>query len=184
MQVFMYLPRIPYILSTILGVLCCCGYIIISCCNFVRCVYPNLSMMTSSNGNGNIFCVTGQLFGEFTGQLRGALMFSMICARIKVWVSNREAGDLRRHRAHFDVIVMSTLFHSGNRKIEPLIGYYAGVISFLSRRWNSFRCLGARLQFVNCVSNGNTAVLHLIDDLRMLICPCMKASCIHTCMKL
>ena len=36
------------------------------------------------------------------GQWRGAL----ICARINGWVNNREAGDLRRHRAHYDVIVM------------------------------------------------------------------------------
>ena len=40
------------------------------------------------------------------GQWRGALMFSLICARINGWVKNREAGDLRRHRAHYDVIVM------------------------------------------------------------------------------
>ena len=36
------------------------------------------------------------------GQWRGALMFSLICA----WINNREAGDLRHHRAHYDVIVM------------------------------------------------------------------------------
>ena len=29
------------------------------------------------------------------GQWRGALMFSLICARISGWVQNREAGDLR-----------------------------------------------------------------------------------------
>ena len=40
------------------------------------------------------------------GQWRGALMFTLICARINGWVNNREAGDLRRHRAHYDVIVM------------------------------------------------------------------------------
>ena len=39
-------------------------------------------------------------------QRRGALMFSLICAWINVWVNNREAGDLRRHRVHYDVIVM------------------------------------------------------------------------------
>ena len=33
------------------------------------------------------------------GQWRGALMFSFICAWINDWVNNREAGDLRRHRA-------------------------------------------------------------------------------------
>ena len=43
------------------------------------------------------------------GQWRGALMFSLICAWINAWVHNREAGDLRRHRAHYDVIVMEIL---------------------------------------------------------------------------
>ena len=40
------------------------------------------------------------------GQWRGALMFSLICAWISAWVNNREAGDLRRHQAQYDVIVM------------------------------------------------------------------------------
>ena len=40
------------------------------------------------------------------GQWRGALMFSLICVWINSWVNNREAGDLRRYRAHYDVIVM------------------------------------------------------------------------------
>ena len=40
------------------------------------------------------------------GQWRGALMFSLICVWINDWVNNREAGDLRRHLAHYDVRVM------------------------------------------------------------------------------
>ena len=40
------------------------------------------------------------------GQWCGALMFSLICARINNWVNNREAGDLRCHRGHYDVNVM------------------------------------------------------------------------------
>ena len=40
------------------------------------------------------------------GQWRGALIFSLICAWINGWANNREAGDLRRHHAHFDVIAM------------------------------------------------------------------------------
>ena len=40
------------------------------------------------------------------GQWRGALMFTLSCARINGWVNNREAGDLRRHHGHYDVIVM------------------------------------------------------------------------------
>ena len=41
------------------------------------------------------------------GQWRGALMFSLICAWINGWVNNREAGNLRCPRSHYDVIVMS-----------------------------------------------------------------------------
>ena len=43
------------------------------------------------------------------GQWRGTLMFSLICVWINGWVNTREAGDLRHHRAHYDVIVMVSL---------------------------------------------------------------------------
>ena len=43
------------------------------------------------------------------GQWRRALMFSLICAWINGWVNNREAVDLRRHRAHCDVTVIFPL---------------------------------------------------------------------------
>ena len=40
------------------------------------------------------------------GQWRRALMFLWSAPSINAWVNNREAGDLRHHRAHYDVIVM------------------------------------------------------------------------------
>ena len=40
------------------------------------------------------------------GQWCGALMFSLIAVWVNGCVSNRDAGDLRRHHAHYDVIVM------------------------------------------------------------------------------
>ena len=43
------------------------------------------------------------------GQWRGALMFSLICVWINGWVNSREAGDLRRHRGHYDVNVMTEM---------------------------------------------------------------------------
>ena len=42
------------------------------------------------------------------GQWRRALMFSLICVCINGWVNNREAGDLRRNRPHYDVSIMFT----------------------------------------------------------------------------
>ena len=43
------------------------------------------------------------------GQWRGTLMFTLICARINGSVNNGEAGDLRRNRAHYDVIATQRL---------------------------------------------------------------------------
>ena len=40
------------------------------------------------------------------GQWRGAMMFYLICAWTNGSVNTRDAGDLRRHRAHYDVTVM------------------------------------------------------------------------------
>ena len=85
---------------------------------------PTNSMMTS--WNGNIFRVTGYwpfvrgihrppVNSPHKGQRRGALMFSLICARINGLVNNREAGDLRRHRVHYhaicNIIAASQLTH-------------------------------------------------------------------------
>ena len=47
------------------------------------------------------------------GQWRGALMFSLICAWINGWVNNRETGNLRQHRANYDVTVMLPSFVPG-----------------------------------------------------------------------
>ena len=61
------------------------------------------------------FRVTGPLCGEFTGprwiprtKASNAELwfFSLICVWINSWVNNREADDLRRNPAHYDVIVM------------------------------------------------------------------------------
>ena len=40
------------------------------------------------------------------GQWCGALKFSLICAWTNGWANNRDAGDLRGQRAHFDVTLL------------------------------------------------------------------------------
>ena len=102
-------------------------HVLISSCNSTL---PFLIMMTSSNGN--IFRVTGPFLrgihqspanSPHKGQRRGALIFSLICAWLNAWVNNCEASDLRRHRAHYDVIVMNTIFETNtkqNRFRSPL----------------------------------------------------------------
>ena len=59
-------------------------------------------MMTSSNGK--IFHVTDHLCGEFTGH--------RWIPRTKARVNNGQAGDLRCHHTHYDVIVMMKAFHA------------------------------------------------------------------------
>ena len=41
------------------------------------------------------------------GQWRGALLFPLISAWTISWANNGYAGGLRRHRAHYDIIVMA-----------------------------------------------------------------------------
>ena len=53
------------------------------------------------------------------GQWRGTLIF-FICVWINDWVNNREACELRRHRAHYDVIVMFAMLSTGIEVTEML----------------------------------------------------------------
>ena len=79
------------------------------------------------------------------GQLRGALMFSLICVWINGWVNNREAGDLRRHCAHYDVIVMFQ---------APVVTTHLWILYYqCTHRWpSSFMC-HQRTQWWFTVSN-------------------------------
>ena len=70
-------------------------------------------MMTSSNGNSfpRYWPLVRGIYrspvnSPHKGLWRRALMFSLICSWINDWVNNREAGDLRCHHVHYDVIVM------------------------------------------------------------------------------
>ena len=94
-------------------------------------------MMTSSNGN--IFRVAG-LFSPVNsphkGQWRGALVFSLICAWIHVLVNSREAVDLRRHRAHFDVFVMQPSSHrTSNVKLAGTWIPFTAVHPMVEGKW-------------------------------------------------
>ena len=64
------------------------------------------------------------------GQWRGALMFSLTCVRINGWINNREAGDLRRHRAHYDVLRPFNIFFRNDLLMrQPL---YTAIMSYFS----------------------------------------------------
>ena len=71
-------------------------------------------MMTSSNGKKmsalHVFCAgNSSVTGEFPAQMPVTQSFGVFFDRRlnkRLSKNNREAGDLRRHRAHYDVILM------------------------------------------------------------------------------
>ena len=73
-------------------------------------------------------------------------MFSLICAWINGWVNNGEAGDLKRHRAHYDVTVMCFM-----KDEDPDI---AIMVTFLLpyARSTSANMLLRKRHLLNCVS--------------------------------
>ena len=71
------------------------------------------------------------------GQWPGALMFSLICDRKNGWVSNNEAGDLRRHQAHCDVIVISVRHQSDLATTDVLL--YQSVLCMYRHYRGCFR---------------------------------------------
>ena len=67
--------------------------------------------------------------------------FLKIYALINGWVNNREAGDLRRHVAHYDVTVVWTVWScKGSLHLKlPEIEYEVGDRVCVSYRWVSAR---------------------------------------------
>ena len=80
------------------------------------------------------------------GQWRRAWKFSLICA----WVNNREAGDLRRHRPHYEVSVMLAVNYTEPLRILVNIGEDNGllpdkVISWVNGELSSEKSSGIHL---------------------------------------
>ena len=111
------------------------------------------------------------------GRWRGAFIFSLICARINVWVNNREAGDLRHHRAHYDVIVMNFSFmFSKKNKITNVLKKYKNI----EPCWHPFTLLWRHKG--TCIMQ----VIHTVVFLRFVCCKYITRdtshihpSCIH-----
>ena len=72
----------------------------------------------------------------------GALTFSFICAWVNGWVNNGHVGDLRRHRAHYDITVM-------DRRQTEVDLFDCSLKNKLKWKMNQ-RCRQRRLQNVDC----------------------------------
>ena len=51
-------------------------------------------------------------------------MFSLISVWINDWVNNREADDLRRYRAHYDVIVMDDVGNNSHFVMAAMLDFH------------------------------------------------------------
>ena len=68
-------------------------------------------------------------------QWRGVMMFSLICAWRNGWANNRDADDLRRRRAHYDVTIMK--FKLTNFLIAPRGQWVKHWPHYLNSLWPS-----------------------------------------------
>ena len=84
------------------------------------------------------------------GQWRRALMFSLICVWINGWVNNREAGDLRRYRLHYDVIVMAVQNLTPGVWVTKRIFSVPLFFQFFYHYQNSGYLLNIMFVFVRC----------------------------------
>ena len=93
-------------------------------------------------------------------QCREAVMFYLICAWINGWVNNRESGDFRRHRVHYDVTVM------GAMRRESETDYHAANQSHLPHYCHTVNGDGSKLTDQSCVWLGFIH-LGLVTEWRM-----------------
>ena len=72
------------------------------------------------------------VIGEFPhkGQWRGAMMFSLICTWINGWVNSCEAGNMRRHRAHYNVTLMISLLLKLAKHLMQYLAKPLNIISY------------------------------------------------------
>ena len=90
------------------------------------------------------------------GQWRGALMFFFSCAWINDWVNNREAGDLRRHRGHYDVNVMVCGWvNSWCTSVTRTRTYASGSFESVLSRYRNISWFFPTMRYHKMTLNGN-----------------------------
>ena len=131
---------------------------------------------------------------------RVALMFSLICAWTNGWVNHRDAGHLRRDRAHYDVTVMAQMTNQRNvspssdmptcdnlaflssfssrsfSSISSMISLSVAVLLTCASFWMDFALSAAKLNSINITSSAifevamKTTLIIRKHNTRFLIC--------------
>ena len=74
------------------------------------------------------------------GRWRESLMFSLICAWTEDWVNKRDAGDLKRHCAHYDVTVMPIPYYNTGYEshiLSPMKPNHT--LAYIHAEYNSYK---------------------------------------------
>ena len=138
-----------------------------------------LIMMTSSNGNiwkhfSRYWPIVREIHrcpmdSHHKGQWRGALMFSLMCAWTNGWANNGNAGALRPHSAHYDVVVMFPVFIGTNRITYYTCSWIDAVGKTVVPRWKNMLLLHLRefsiitltQQDINCAKADRNLCRHI-----------------------
>ena len=131
---------------TIFTVYCCmkcveCITALLLCIEYYTCFVRNDEIKMSNPLNGNIFRVvsicagSSPVHGEFPAQWHGALMFSLMCARINRCVNNREASDLRRYYELWNISEYYINAENQNKQIHLCATWVLIRIPIVLRYW-------------------------------------------------
>ena len=85
------------------------GYISITKCTLRRHQRETCALLVLCLGN---LPITGGFPSKRS--MTRSFVFSLICTWTNGWANNRDAGDLRRHRAYYDATVMDSWWHFQN----------------------------------------------------------------------
>ena len=124
-------------------------------------------MITSSNGN--IFRVTGPLWGESTDsrwipltKASDGKFWCFFYLRLSKRLSNLDAGDLRRHCVHYDVIVMNNFENVFADEMYSMLqnGFRSGNI--IQKGLNREASRNFERQFAYRITEATTLLLHIL----------------------
>ena len=153
-----------------------------------RCLLGHLQgnfMMTSSNGN--IFRVTGHLCGEFTGPgefpaqrpVTRSFDVPLICVGLKGWINNREAGDFRRYRVHYDVTVMSMKLSRVDSYTNLEVEYNDSNCNVMSSYTSPLFQYVKSMSRVNSIPTNHVLVVNTLPLYVIILCLCIKIHMAH-----
>ena len=112
--------------------------------------------------------------GKFPTQMSVSRSFKVfwICIWINGWVNNREADDLRRHRAHYDVTVKCIVF---SYKTSVLLNPRSLIYKFKFWKIKSYNYKSTSQSFALGDWNVTASMQNVTSQCNFQLCICLKS---------